>query len=71
MGMLMHHTWLEQQKKKAEKPVEEDIPFNEPPTKEEIEAVEAEVEAEKPKTEAKKPKAPAKKPGGRRTVTKK
>jgi len=23
MGMLMHHTWLEQQKKKAEKPVAE------------------------------------------------
>lgn len=23
MGMLMHHTWLKQQKKKAEKPVAE------------------------------------------------
>ena len=28
MGMLMHHTWLEQQEKKAKKPVKAEV--NEP-----------------------------------------
>ena len=55
MGMLMHYTLLEQQKKakakaKAEKPVEEEIPFTEPEEKPEDVIPEQKTKAQARKT---------------------